>query len=319
MNPSVVVVGVPDSGKSSFIAALSHILEFKEIETVLTLVRLPDEAKYLHEMRSDWEDCQPFERTKAGVHPITFNLVDKNGSQVDLSFPDIAGEEFDKQWSSRIWNDDFRHAIEHATGVLLFINVKTFRKAYSKADEDKVRRAALAAAGEPDDEESANGEASATEETIDTGAAIAKLVSSQSSESVDVKVIDPTLWRPEEADEQAKLVDILQAIADFAPERRWRLGIVISAWEIIHNVTPNAKPKVWIERNAPLLRQYLQSNASSFNFDAFGVSAQGGDPETEAVKLQNIETPSKRVLVITEGYQGHDLTRVVAWVMDKYD
>jgi hypothetical protein len=322
MNPSVVVVGVPDSGKSSFIAALSHILEFKEIETALTLARLPDDAKYLHEMRSDWESCQPFERTKSGMHPITFNLIDKEGFQVDLFFPDIAGEEFDRQWSSRIWDEDFLQAIEHAEGVLLFLNVKTFRKPYSKADEDKVRRAALEMSG--DDIEEREETLEIIEEITDQGAAIAKLVSSQSSEGGDQEsgannANDPTIWKPEEADEQAKLVDILQGLADYAPDKQWRLGIIVSAWEIIHNLTPDVAAKTWIERNAPLLRQYLQSNPQSFNVEVFGVSAQGGDPIRDAKKLQSIKTPSERVLVIADGYKGHDLTQVVAWVTSKHD
>jgi len=319
MNPSVVVIGVPDSGKSSFIAALSHILEFKEIETALMLARLPDDAKYLHEMRSDWEVCQPFERTKAGVHPIIFNLIDKEGHQIDLSFPDIAGEEFDKQWSSRIWNENFLQAIEEALGVLLFLNVKTFRKPYSKSDEDKLQRAALEAAGEDSDEEEPEEQPVVSEEMTDPGAAIAKLVSSQSSENSAMEVNDPTLWKAEDADEQAKLVDILQALADYAPDKRWRLGIVVSAWEIIHNSTPSVTPKAWIVRNAPLLRQYLESNPESFDFGVFGVSAQGGDPEKDAERLQRIETPSERVLVVTEKYQGHDLTRVVTWVTSKHE
>lgn len=319
MKLSVVVIGVPDSGKSSFIAALSHILEFKEIETVLTFARLPDDARYLHEMRSDWEDCQPFERTKAGLHPITFNLIDKEGHQIELSFPDIAGEEFDKQWSTRIWKDDFLQAIEHATGVLLFLNVKTFRKPYSKADEDKVKRAALEASGDNGEEEKPVEQPAAAEEVMDPGTAIAKHVSSQSSERAIGEFKDPTLWNPEEADEQAKLVDILQSLAGYAPDKRWRLGIVVSAWEIVHNSTPKVTPKSWIERNAPLLRQYLQSNPRSFNFGVFGVSALGGDLVKDAEKLQSVATPSERVLVVADNYHGHDLTQVVTWVANGHD
>jgi hypothetical protein len=312
MIPSVVVIGVPDSGKSSFIAALSHILEFKEIETALTLARLPDEAKYLHEMRSEWEGCQPFERTKAGVHPITFNLVDSEGSRIDLSFPDIAGEEFDRQWSSRIWNTDFLEAIEHATSVLLFLNVKTFRKPFSKADEAALQGAALELEEDIDGEVPA--EQPSPSEVVDPGAAIAKLVSSQTSENTATEVKDPTLWKPEDADEQAKLVDILQALADFVPDRRWRLGIVISAWEIIHNSKRKVTPRAWL-KNVQLLHQYLESNPESFDVGVFGVSAQGGDPEKEAQKLQQIETPSLRVLVVADKYEGHDLTRVISWAM----
>jgi hypothetical protein len=200
----------------------------------------------------------------------------------------------------------------------LFLNVKTFRKPYSKADEERVQRAALAATGEGVEAAGMDQHVAVVGEIDDPGAAIARQVASQSPDSGANELRDPTLWKPEEADEQAKLVDILQALAGYAPDKQWRLGIVVSAWEIIHNVAPDVMPRTWI-KNAPLLRQYLESNPGSFDVHIFGVSAQGGDPEEEAARLQSIEMPSERVLVITDGYEGHDLTRVVIWLMEKHD
>lgn len=149
--------------------------------------------------------------------------------------------------------------------------------------------------------------------------AVANGKTTPASEANGTKVDDPTLWEPAKADEQAKVVDILQALADYAPERKWRLGIVVSAWDIVLNSTPNVTPRAWIERNTPLLRQYLNSNPESFDVGIFGVSAQGGDPEKDAIKLQNVDTPSERVIVIMDEYKGHDLTRVVMWVTNKND
>lgn len=92
------------------------------------------------------------------------------------------------------------------------------------------------------------------------------------------------------------------------------LGIVVSAWDLVQKADAKIKPRSWIEKNMPLLRQYLQSNAPSFEFEAFGVSAQGGDPASEAERLQKFDSQSERVLVVSDDYEGHDLTRVVAWV-----
>jgi Double-GTPase 1 len=311
MIPSVVVIGIPESGKSSFIAALSHILEFREIETVLTLAQLPDEAQYLFEMRNEWQGCQPFERTKVGgFHPIVFNLEDRENHRIDLSFPDIAGEEFEEQWSTRVWNERYLEAIEQASGVLLFVNAKNLRKPFSLADADKVKRSVLALL---DGEENTDDQNDITHEAVNSGEAIARQVSSQAIEAEEGES-NPAAWEPRKADEQAKLVDILQSLVDFAPDRRWRLGIVVSAWDLVHKADAKTKPRAWIEKHMPLMRQYLQSNAPSFEFEAFGVSAQGGDPASEAERLQKFDSQSERVLVVSDDYEGHDLTRVVAWV-----
>jgi Double-GTPase 1 len=312
MIPSVVVIGIPESGKSSFIAALSHILEFREIDTELTLAQLPDEAQYLFEMRNEWQGCRPFERTKAGsFHPIIFNLQDKSGDRVDLSFPDIAGEEFEEQWSTRIWNELYLKSIEQAYGVLLFINARTLRKPFSLADADKVKRSVMALLdGMEDDADQVD----AAPEAEDSGQAIARQVSSLAFETKQDRS-NPAVWEPRKADEQAKLVDILQSLVDFSQDRRWRLGIVVSAWDLVRKVDSKALPREWIEMNMPLLRQYLQSNRSSFEVETFGVSAQGGDPTSDAERLQNFDSQSERVLVVAKDYEGHDLTRVVAWLM----
>lgn len=312
MIPGVVVIGIPESGKSSFIAALSHLLEFREIETELTLAQMPDEAQYLFEMRSEWQGCQPFERTKAGgFHPIVFNLEDKRDRRIDLSFPDIAGEEFEQQWSSRFWNDQYFRAIQQASGVLLFVNAKNLRKPFSLADEEKVKQAAIALLDNEDDTESTS---EADERSESAGETIARQLASQGSNADEKPDSSPAVWEPRKADEQAKLVDILQSLVDFSPNRRWRLGIVVSAWDLVRKLDSKERPDFWLKKHMPFLQQYLDSNVASFGFDVFGVSAQGGDPESEAERLQKYDSQSERILVIARDYEGHDLTRIVTWV-----
>jgi hypothetical protein len=164
-----------------------------------------------------------------------------------------------------------------------------------------------------DGEENAEEQDDATPEAMNPGEAIARQVSSQAIEAEEGES-NPAVWEPRKAEEQAKLVDILQSLVDFASDRRWRLGIIVSAWDLVHKSDAKAKPRAWIEKNMPFLRQYLESNAPSFEFEAFGVSTQGGDPASEAERLQKFDSQSERVLVVANDYEGHDLTRVVAWV-----
>lgn len=98
---------------------------------------------------------------------------------MDLSFPDIAGEEFEEQWSTRVWNERYLEEIEQSSGILLFVNARNLRKPFSLADADKVKRSVLALL---DDEENAE-ENSVTHEAVNSGEAIARQVSSQAIEA----------------------------------------------------------------------------------------------------------------------------------------
>jgi hypothetical protein len=314
MKSTIVVVGIPESGKSSFIAALSHILQFGEIETVLTLSRLAEEDKYLYEMRQKWQGCKPFERTRDGIHPITLHLRNQNGKESTLSFPDVGGEEFEQQWSNRIWNSDYLQTIKEAYGVLLFVNAGNLDKPLSIVDKDNLSRSIIEAIG--DDYNSL--EDDTPSDTLDAGEALVQQITSQSDASPRAKS-DHSIWNPRLADQQAKIVDVLQSISEFDIDRQWKLGIAISAWDIVRELSPTITPRLWLERNQPYLWQFLQSNTNLFNFETFGVSAQGGDPVKDSARLQAHEAQSERVLVEYNGYTGHDLTRIVAWVMDSAD
>jgi GTPase SAR1 family protein len=245
---SIVVLGLPKAGKSSFIAALSHVLQFKEIETALTLDHLSDEGRYIFEIRADWQACKPFERTKGGtVHPIVFNLRDESGHRGAISFPDIVGEEFEEQWSGRQWSLDFLATIETATGLLLFINPLTLTKPLSIADVADAESAALnLLGGEDSDDVDVNRNARTRHlPEMSAGEAIAREVTAQAEETKNASGT-PSLWDPRKADAQTKLVDILQSVAIFKDGQRWTLGVVVSAWDAVEMHLPTMLPSRWL-------------------------------------------------------------------------
>ena len=323
MTTGVVVLGLPSAGKSSFIAALSHVLQFKEVPTVLKFDRLSAEDKYLFELRAAWQNCKPFGRTTGGpVHSITLHLTNDQGDKLDVSFPDIVGEEFEEQWRGREWSPEFTAAAETATGLLLFINPLTVEKPFSKADVAAAEDAILAALGEDEsdscDDQEVDQPISDTSETseLTTGELIAREVA---NENLDViaETSDPKIWNPRDADGQVKTVDVLQGIAAFGGDRQWTLGIVVSAWDVVKKQVGNLTPGQWLERALPMVAQYLDSNPHHFLVRTFGVSAQGGNPALEADRLRGFDAQSERVEVVCEGYQGHDLTRILLWALEQ--
>jgi hypothetical protein len=322
MTTSIVVLGLPRAGKSSFIAATSHILQFNEIHTLLRFDRLSAEDKYLFELRSAWQNCKPFARTTGGpVHAITMHLKTEDGNKVNIYFPDVAGEEFEEQWRGREWSLEFTAAIFSATGLLLFINPITLEKPLSKADVANAEQAILDALGgengfdeTPSETDIALADQHGGSQQLSTGEAIAKEVANQNFEDTSESV-DPKIWNPRDADAQVKIVDVLQSIAAFGDEKQWTLGIVISAWDVVRKQMGDITPEAWLNRECPLVSQFLKSSDHNFKIKVFGVSAQGGDPQAEGEKLRSFDAQSERVEVVYDGYKGHDLTRVLAWTM----
>lgn len=76
-----------------------------------------------------------------------------------------------------------------------------------------------------------------------------------------------------ESSAQVQTVDLLQLLLRGSQKRVNRLSFIISAYDCAPaGVTPNA----WVRTNAPLLHQFMESNAHVLESRIFGVSAQGG-------------------------------------------
>jgi hypothetical protein len=131
------------------------------------------------------------------------------------------------------------------------------------------------------------------------------------------ELVDPKIWNPRDADAQVKIVDVLQSIMAYGGEKRWTLGIVISAWDVVKKDMGDISPEAWLSRQCPFVSQFLKSNDRYFMIKVFGVSAQGGDPIADGDKLRSFDAQSERVELVYDGYKGHDLTRVLAWTMDQ--
>jgi hypothetical protein len=124
--PSILVVGRPESGKSTFLAALFHAL--RQIPAAgLKLDALPLDASYLNTLVGNWEQFKTVDRTTTSVQEIIpIKLIDENGEQFELQYPDLSGEEFDDQWIRRTCNRSLADSIQRASGLILFIgpNIK---------------------------------------------------------------------------------------------------------------------------------------------------------------------------------------------------
>lgn len=275
---SIVIYGLPESGKTTFLAALWHLVTAREIETVLRFSSLKDgDHSHLNAIAARWRDAEPQKHTElSSTRLVTMNLLDGTGRPIRVSFPDLSGEAYLRMWEARDCDPDVAKILRSGAGVLLFVHSDRIKLPIWVVEEaEQMRELGL------------EGHLSGTE----------------------------VPWKPEFAPTQVQLVELLQMLnalpLDIGPRR---VAVILSAWDKIEpeQRTPNA----FLRERLPLLEQYLQGGAGIVAWRVYGVSAQGGDLKTDADNLRAVDVPSKRIRVVLGTKVSHDLTEPLQWLMD---
>jgi hypothetical protein len=132
-------------------------------------------------------------------------------------------------------------------------------------------------------------------------------------------------WNALLAPTQVQLVDLLQLFRAFPIDVGLRrIAIIFSLWDKV--AAEGRSPEEFLGEQLPLLDQYLRSGADGWIWQVYGVSAQGGDYETDNEEptptqrarideLKALDKPSMRINVISGTTVSHDLTEPIAWLM----
>lgn len=95
MSKSIIIAGLPGSGKSTFIAALWSCLEERFDNMKLSLEKLPKNSEYLYELSSNWNNLKEVDHTSVDRPQINIPLsLNGSGETIDLYIPDYRGETF---------------------------------------------------------------------------------------------------------------------------------------------------------------------------------------------------------------------------------
>jgi len=193
------IVGLPGSGKTTFLAALWHLIDAGEIESQLVLDKLVGNHVHLNNLVDAWRRCQEVPRTPmGGDEEVTIHVHQpQTGRRLVLGFPDLSGESFAEQFATRACNESYLEGADRVGGVLVFVN-----------------------ADRPND-----------------GLTIADLgpaIEGEGSPEAEVNE-----WSPTHVPEQVKLVDLLQFLQrpPFGWRKR-RLVVAVSAWDVVHSPGP---------------------------------------------------------------------------------
>lgn len=277
-----VMIGLPASGKTSFLAALWYLVQHGEVEHRLTLERMDGDSKHLNQISNLWAGCEVVPRTSTSSERTVSMVLNDTSTKktITLTFPDLSGESFMSQWVDRHFTVSYNEFLKDSVGGVLFISPLNYHKPVRIASAEPLLKE-MGEAGQ------SNGE----------------------------KEDDTSIpWDPTQSPTQVQLVELLQFIAGreyFKPP--FRLSLVISAWDQLKG--EKVSPQEWLANEMPFLSQFLESNRRLFDFNVYGVSAQGGDYNKDVDELTGMSA-SERILIDGDGVKNpHDLTELLTWLM----
>ena len=287
---SIIICGLPGSGKTTFLAALWHLVsQREEMNTILKFDLLRDGGDlHLNAIATRWQDAREQVDTHlASGKLVSMRLKDDLENKVRVTFPDLSGESYQQMWESRECDPGIANILCTGEGVLLF------------AHADKINRPL----------------------------SVAEIVGQATRLGAPVTSVLPAQWHPKFAPTQVQLVELLQLFRSSAlsvPAKR--VVIMLSAWDKVEEEGRN--PAAYLAENLPLLNQYLRQGADDWDYRIYGVSAQGGEYEPELREgesvsadlraridaVRRLPSASSRIRLYSPSVS-HDLTEPLEWLM----
>ncbi|WP_420971614.1 TRAFAC clade GTPase domain-containing protein [Bradyrhizobium sp. B120] len=285
----VSIVGLPGSGKTTFLAALWHLVQTGEIETKLRYGSMSNQDyAYLNKIVKLWRKAKEQGRTQiAGMKSVSMNLLDGEERSVSVTFPDVPGEKYRRMWEERKLDEDLVKNLS-SSNIMLLLN------------GDRIRAPAWIT------------EREALKASVEGGKKVEE---------------EPEEWLPAHAPTQVQLIDLLQhfrrAPLDRGPRR---VAVMIGAWDKAEG--EGKTPAEFQSAKLPMLDQYLKSGRDGWTFRTYGLSAQGGEYDEndennpkaktrkEAEHLRDFDLASKRIRLLRDGSETHDLTEPLEWLMN---
>jgi hypothetical protein len=301
---NISIIGLPAAGKTTYIAALWGLMMQNSQYCSMTLHSLKEgNQEYLNKISEDWASYNEVGRTKlANVGDVVMNLRSTQTNNVlTLNIPDFYGELFDAHFKDREWTKEYYELMRASDRFVLFVDPhaeNNIARTIMNEIEDMEQFADLDIDIPVEDNETKKPEETTTLDNNETS------------------VANSQIYQHINTPNQVKLVEILQYLMyTLEPERPFKFAIIVSKWDKVTANFSNALPESIFKRQLPLLHQFLQCNSQAFEYNVFGVSAQGGDYETKE-KLDELisKMPEDRVVIFDGKTKSKDIATPITWL-----
>lgn len=301
----VFMIGMPSSGKTTYLASLCRLLLYGGQETgwKLDVKDVPEGFERVQILIKNINSYKAVRRTYGlELNNVALSLYNQNQEWMQFVVPDSSGEIFrDLVYDRRIASNIMDHIVE-SDMLLFFINVNTM------IWEERIKLGEKSAIKQLNEEQGDKVTQSA-EDIVEEYARDRENEQIKSKEQVKNKEKEQKKYN-----NQSALVELLQIIIYLVPHSL-NIRFVISAWDLVEKEFKQDKvtPKEYIKIKLPLLYQYLEFNSKLIDYEIWGVSAQGGDfdDEDDLKKLQSNNGEDYICVVDSKADTSKDLTKLL--------
>ena len=301
----VFMIGMPSSGKTTYLASLCRLLLYGGQETgwKLDVKDVPEGFERVQILIKNINSYKAVKRTYGlELNNVALSLYNQNQEWMQFVVPDSSGEIFrDLVYDRRIASNIMDHIVE-SDMLLFFINVNTM------IWEERIKLGEKSAIKQLNEEQGDKVTQSA-EDIVEEYARDRENEQIKSKEQVKNKEKEQKKYN-----NQSALVELLQIIIYLVPHSL-NIRFVISAWDLVEKEFKQDKvtPKEYIKIKLPLLYQYLEFNPKLIDYEIWGVSAQGGDfdDEDDLKKLQSNNGEDYICVVDSKADTSKDLTKLL--------
>jgi hypothetical protein len=300
---SVLLIGGQDAGKSNFLFRLWLAIE--DGRGALMKGGLPQELEYLRTgatciLDGSFAGHTPKEVRERVDVPVSGRDL-RAALHGVLTVPDMAGERILAIYKSREWSHEWEELISPHCACLLFIRADSDQNV-APLDWAMCFEAYGATIGPPDPSDQRREDDKKNPGELHGGAG-------------------PTVHPPT----QVVLTEWLQFLrraftSVVGGAFRPRVGVVVSAWDLVPADQQPAGPAQYIRANFPMLHQFIEASTDRFDFHVFAVSVVAGDLKDDEFKETYLNGRPQDFGFVMHSLAGQlemcpDITLPVAWAL----
>ena len=279
------MMGLPASGKTTFLAAFTYML-LEQTEKVCLHMKAQDIQEGLtEEFKKEierWTNFESLHHTGVGqIHKMKYTLYDIEETKCILEVPDRSGETFDAIIRDRYVDDNTMSDWLKADEILFFINLERM----NVGDKESL--------------------------LTELSTSMQNLLAEEDESMVSENGANDYPMIPG----QFALVELLQILC-FVRKCVVNIKFIISAWdrvEAFYTEKETIVPEDVFHEKLPLVYQFLNTNKDCINVQYWGVSAQGSDLQDadEIEQMSYAVEAMERVKVVDPmGMISYDLSKI---------